>query len=178
MTEALHPFELAGLGRAPFRFAGMVEQDLCHGERILNREEYQRTGIALTTRPGGSCAYCGTAIVNMFDVISADEKRFHVGSECIRKTGDAKLVKAATAAERAHQRRLKAARDARALANLPRLILAARRQLRLTPHPRKWRAAQGGTMLEWAVWMVRNAGTRGRLSVASACRRALKGASK
>jgi hypothetical protein len=28
----------------------------------------------------------------MFDVVSSDGKRFHVGSDCVLKTGDAKLV--------------------------------------------------------------------------------------
>lgn len=42
-------------------------------------------GIPITTKPGGSCAYCGTYIVHMFNVRSADGKVFHVGSDCIEK---------------------------------------------------------------------------------------------
>ena len=84
-TETTHPFTRAGLGQAPFRFVGVEVQDLCYGQAILNRDEYERTGIALTTAPGGSCAYCGTYIVNMFRVESADGHKFHVGSDCIAK---------------------------------------------------------------------------------------------
>lgn len=56
METAIHPFERAGLGKAPFRYVGMVAQDLCYGQAILNRAEHEQTGVAVTTKPGGTCA--------------------------------------------------------------------------------------------------------------------------
>lgn len=94
MSNEQHPFERAGLGLAPFRFVGMVEQDKAYGEVILNRAEFQATGVAVTTKPGGSCAYCGTYIVNMYNVRSADGRTFHVGNDCVERVGDRKLVEA------------------------------------------------------------------------------------
>lgn len=93
-----HPFEAAGLGKAPFKFIGMEEQDLRYGKAILNRAEYEKTGIAIETKPGGTCAYCGQYILNMYNVRSADGRVFHVGSDCIEKTGDRKLIDRAKAA--------------------------------------------------------------------------------
>jgi len=129
----IHPFEARGLGQAPFRFVGMVEQDLCYGEAILNREEYQRTGIALTTKPGGSCAYCGTYIVNMYRVRSADGREFHVGCECVEKVAKAAAGTAherETAAllapiRRAKNARAKALRTARGAAKAAELAATA-----------------------------------------------------
>jgi hypothetical protein len=49
----------------------------------------------------------------MYEVESSDGKRFHVGCDCIMKTGDRKLERAVTLAERSHAKKL---RDARKVA--------------------------------------------------------------
>lgn len=64
MRTGLHPFERAGLGKAPFRLA------------------YLAIG-------GSCCDYCGTGIVRQFWVQGADGSTFKVGCECVRKTGEA-----------------------------------------------------------------------------------------
>lgn len=68
----IHPFEAAGMGQAPFRFVG-----------------YERKAHVdypgATPRPGSSCDYCGTAIMDVFMVRSADGREFKVGCDCIRK---------------------------------------------------------------------------------------------
>jgi len=173
----VHPFERAGLGKAPFRYAGMECQDLCYGEAILNRAEYERTGIRLTTKPGGTCAYCGTYIIAMFNIASADGKRFHVGSDCVAKiaTDDAALAaKVETAAKKAARSR-RHAREA-SLIQAGKVLLAddaARAVLATLPHLLAWRAKQGGTLLEWADWSMMNARTTGRVRVARIIQREL-----
>lgn len=88
---AIHRFELAGLGKAPFRFAGFSVEtyQACHGA---------------PTQPGTSCDYCGTGIMNVCHVESADGKTFKVGIDCIQKVGDAGLIHPAKAAKKAHKR--------------------------------------------------------------------------
>lgn len=75
-----HVFEAAGLGKAPFRCVGVVEvtYQACPGAPI---------------QPGGSCDYCGTGISIHCKIKSADGKEFKVGSDCVRKTGDAGLLR-------------------------------------------------------------------------------------
>lgn len=63
----VHPFEVAGLGIAPFDFDGMVD-----------------TGKTTT-----SCDYCSTGLRYVCFVSSHDGRRFKVGIDCIRKLGRA-----------------------------------------------------------------------------------------
>ncbi len=104
---AMHPFERSGLGKAPFRFVGAVQQDIRYGEACVGVVN----GVEIMTKKGGTCAHCGTYIVNMFDVMSSDGKRFHVGSDCVLKTGDAKLV---AAVKKAVSKAAKVKREAKA----------------------------------------------------------------
>jgi len=161
-----HPFEVAGLGKAPFRFVGMAEQDLRYGEAILNRGEYERTGIAITTKPGGSCAYCGTYIGNMYNVRSADGRVFHVGSECVNKTGDAKLIGAIKVERRKADRVKRAAKTVANKSELATLLACpvAREALAAAPHPKPaaWRPASENTLLAYVEWMSVRAGAAGR----------------
>lgn len=85
MCSEIHKFEKAGMGKAPFKYLGIEFQDIRYGERVLAN--------GCTTKPGGTCAYCGTYIVNMYQIESADGIKNHVGSECIKKVGDAGLIK-------------------------------------------------------------------------------------
>lgn len=97
----VHPFERVGLGKAPFRVAG-------YEKRVF----YACPGAPMQC--GGSCDYCGTGIVHTFIIVSADGKRFVVGSDCVAKTGDRAMVREAGAARREYQaRESKAARDER-----------------------------------------------------------------
>jgi hypothetical protein len=125
----LHPFERAGLGKAPFRFVGIESQDLAYGQVCLNREEFDRTGILLSTKPGGTCAYCGASILVMFNVESSDGQRFHVGCDCVEKCARAaagtdqerelaRLLRPIRDAKNARSRELRAAREAATKARL------------------------------------------------------------
>jgi hypothetical protein len=72
METTMHPFEKAGLGKAPFRFAGMTKHSYqaCPGAPV---------------QPGGSCDYCGTGIMYEYWVSGVDGSNFKVGCDCIIK---------------------------------------------------------------------------------------------
>lgn len=70
-TVRAHPWELAGLGRAPFRYVGMYEN-------LFRMPD----GSA---KAGGTCDYCGTGIRYCFKCVSADDKAFVVGCDCIAR---------------------------------------------------------------------------------------------
>lgn len=69
----LHPFEKAGLGKAPFTCTGMSEN-------------WYETAGGAHRQPGGSCNYCYTGILYEYHILSSDGKRFVVGSDCVAKT--------------------------------------------------------------------------------------------
>lgn len=80
-----HPWELAGLGLAPFRFVELAELP---PKSLLeaNPDAYNNRMRDLPTEVGlGSCHYCGNGIRFNFIIESFDGKRFAVGSECVRK---------------------------------------------------------------------------------------------
>ena len=77
----MHVFERAGLGKAPFRFVGSFEK------------VFQATPDS-PRQPGGTCDFCGTGIMICCAIRGADGREFKVGSDCLRKTGDAGLIKA------------------------------------------------------------------------------------
>lgn len=160
-TNTVHAFEKAGLGKAPFRFVGAIQQDLCYGEAILNRAEFERTGIAITTKPGGSCDFCGQYIVNMYQIESSDGRRFKVGCDCVEKTGDAGLCRK-VAEHRRKSARAKRVAKADAVRGSIAAILSSsanRKALRAAPHPRGF---AGQTALDNVRWMLKNAGAAGR----------------
>lgn len=89
----LHAFEKSGNGRAPFHcvgFAAIPSPSLAE----KNPSAYQNAMNDLPRGVGcGTCAHCGTAILNNFIIESSDDNRFVVGCDCVAKTGDAGLVK-------------------------------------------------------------------------------------
>jgi hypothetical protein len=70
-----HPFEKAGLGKAPFSCTGVSENVWDNGDG--------------TTKGGGVCDYCGTGIRWEFWIKGsiAGAKQFKVGCDCVAKTG-------------------------------------------------------------------------------------------
>lgn len=79
-VEKIHIFERAGLGKAPYQYKGMTENVYvpCPGA---------------PGQAGGTCDYCGTGIRYEFIFVSADGKRFVVGSDCVHKSGDSGMRK-------------------------------------------------------------------------------------
>jgi hypothetical protein len=159
-ARGVHPFEKRGLGKAPFRYVGIIDQNISYGQAVIGHVG----GIPLTTNPGGTCDYCGTAIVVMFGIISADGIRSHVGCDCIERVDEVAPIKNMDKLAQ-DRKRLKATREkgriAKAIAALPTATA-----LDSIPHPLAWRAAQGDTMRQWCEWMFANAGTAGKLKAA------------
>jgi len=78
----MHPFERAGLGKAPFRCTSVTQNwySAAPGHR----------------QPGGSCDYCGTGIAYEYHCKSVDGHEFKVGCDCVWKVygGDKKQADA------------------------------------------------------------------------------------
>jgi len=94
-----HVFEQAGLGRAPFRLAGVEDTAAGVGEDGLVRRDVG--GVTVHAKPGGSCDFCGNYIKVFCWVRSSDGRRFKVGSSCVDKAGKAGDRRLASAAKRA-----------------------------------------------------------------------------
>lgn len=171
-----HPFEIAGLGKAPFSYVGMVHQDIRYGQAVVG----MAGGIPITTAPGGSCAYCGTYIVNMFNVMSADGRVFHVGSDCIYKVAEtaqdaattkiATKVKADLAAQKA-SRTAKKAVEARAFFAAP----ETQAHLASKPHPTAFYAGQGKTLKDYHDFCNAHAGDAAIVKAANQVRKQMSG---
>ena len=151
-VEKIHKFEAAGLGIAPFRFIGVETA----GDRAAVQRERESAGMVFTTNYATSCDYCGQGIQNAFRVRSADGREFKVGCECIRKTGDAGLMRAVSDEESA-KRRQKSAKRREAKVERERRLLAAFRagecaSLRSQPHPK----GREGSAHDYVAWCVDN----------------------
>jgi len=132
-TETTHPFETAGLGRAPFRLAGFSKNVYV---------AYQ--GAAPV--PGGTCDYCATGIMYECVIESADKKRFVVGCDCVLRLDrdDRQLVDAVKTKKLAVEKAARAAKKVKTIAAERARIDAAfarlgnsdvRRTLASQPHP-------------------------------------------
>lgn len=165
-SPIVHKFQIAGLGTAPYRYTGhkVLKYQACHGAPI---------------QPGGSCDYCGTAIMDAFYFRSADGREFKVGSDCVYKAGDrgmVDLIKKAAAkiqTERRHAREAEQIEAIRAQMANPavRGALAAQPHPGATGEPGDWTNSM--SLLDWADWMIKNAGTAGRLKVGKAIKKAI-----
>lgn len=152
----VHVFQRAGLGFAPFHFIGFSKMayQACQGAPV---------------QPGTSCDYCGTGIMYVCHIKSADGKTFKVGCDCVNKTGDAGLLKAykRSAEYRRHQRELRHAKDVIKTAELTEIIARPQVQasLRALPHPHSYYAEKGKTYLDYVQFMVSCSGAAGRASL-------------
>jgi hypothetical protein len=166
-----HVFEQAGLGQAPYRYLRCTENLWVSGDGSVRKA-------------GGSCDYCGAGILLEFWLESADGRKFKVGCDCILKADSDKALRVAVETE--IQKRKREQRHARAEAKRQKdvaRIQAARLRLpdvadafKSQPHPM---AASGPffaskTLLDWAEWMLANAGVSGALSVAKRIESALE----
>lgn len=149
-----HPFERAGLGIAPFRYAGFDTRRIVHPDG--------------STQCGAGCDYCGTGIVNVFFVRSSDGRKFKVGSDCILKLGIEVEAEIATAVRREMARIQREQREARAEIRRERewkqrVAFTERITARLAadpalltnrPHPNEWHASQGKTYRDYIEFCV------------------------
>ena len=141
--KMVHPWERSGFGRAPFEVTGFSESE--------------RDGKASAT-----CDVCGTGIRNVCHIRSADGRSFKVGSDCVRKTEDARLVPAVDSHERIAQRNKRLDREVtkvRAVDDAVAATLArpeVKAELVKHPHPYAIQAAKGKTMWDWADSLFKN----------------------
>lgn len=149
---ALHPFEEAGFGQAPYRFDGVTRNWFvaCPGD---------------PGKPGGSCDYCGQGIAYEYWVVSADGRRFKVGCDCIAKLArkdnvafagdtlarDADIARRRMDRERRaaveHQKRMAARQSFEAWYTVQRQAQAC-----ALPHP----SIKGLTLAHYIHWMLAN----------------------
>lgn len=155
MTEKrIHPFEEAGLGKAPFHFDGVTEN-------------VYTTGNGAHSQPGGCCKYCFHGIRYEFWVVSADGERFPVGCDCIRKISS-KGSKMLSEAEKAQKelKRQKAEEKLQTRIKSAKAILDSDSNLLADmPHPSEWRKED--SLRDYVNWMFENAGNSG---MTRACR--------
>lgn len=151
MTDTFqHKFEISGLGVAPFKCVGVVEK------------RYKPHPDA-PSLPGASCDYCGTGIVECCIIRDRNGKQFIVGNECVLKTDDSGLINLTKQAVNKFRREARHQREAVRIAAGRELLERpeVREKLSAQPHP----MFRTGTLLDWAVWMMRNAGNSGRIDV-------------
>ncbi len=160
----IHVFEKAGLGIAPFKCVGMtvMKYQACQGAPV---------------QPGGSCDYCGTGIMNAFQIVSSDGKCFKVGCDCVAKTGDAGLRKQVNDIERKRREATRYTKAKTVLVELNELLAdgTVRAKLAAIPHSNKYWADKGQTELNSIEWMVANAGDAGRAKTLKRVRAILDG---
>ena len=133
MTD-VHQFELAGFGKAPFRF------------------------VALDQKSDG-CHFCHTGILWRCHIVSSDGVRFHVGTDCVAKTGDKGLIDVVKEEQnRIRREKAQAKRDAARLE-----ILQAERDRNggLTD----WEFTEKRHADNHAIWLAKTAAPRAVLSV-------------
>lgn len=185
---AVHPFEKAGLGKAPFKYVGQVHQDISYG--MANIQIQGPNGpICCQTKPGGTCDFCGTYIVDMFRIKSADDKTFIVGSDCLLKTwrdrepgttpieGEAKAARDIRESKTKKRHAAEDRRTAKAKADLE-AHAAIQADWAKLPHPFKHRAEKGETFLDYVTFLFEHAGRSGKLDAAKLIERELAARSK
>ena len=156
-TVKVHVFEAAGLGKAPFRFVGME-----HKVGPVN------LGGGLTCgapgQPMGTCDFCGNGIAFCYYIRSSDGREFIVGSECVRKTGDAGLKRKVAKLETQRRNEAADARIERARETLEDKGVQAK--LAGKPHPNPHRAGKGDSLLDYVEWLIVHGGRTGQTKAA------------
>lgn len=163
----MHPFESRGLGLAPFQYLSSYEDRGPHNV-VINGVECQ---VGSPGQPMGSCDYCGQGIAICCQVQSADGKKFIVGQDCISKVYSDKNV-ASTATERSPEfkafkkdmadraRKARHAREAIKKEQLMAWSIENADALKAKPHPNKYWADKGETLLDSVQWAIRCAGVK------------------
>lgn len=145
-----HIFEQAGLGKAPFKLVGYSYETF-------------KPAIDCPAKPGGSCAYCGQAISHMYHIESADGKKFHVGCECVNKTGDKGLVKEMKAQVRKNNANKRAEKSVSVKAEIEALLTSF--DFSQYPHPNTYMSQKGLTFRDYIGWMLDHSLNSGRVKL-------------
>lgn len=161
----IHPFEDAGLGRAPFRFVGM--ENRVGPIKSHDHKTGITTEIGSPGQPMGSCDYCGQGIALCCHIKSSDGKRFIVGSDCVARTyGEKDPVALDTKRAIArHRRQRDAASKGRRIEAARATFERHRTLFEAEPHPNAYWAGKGQTLADSIDWFFKNAGTAGKLKM-------------
>jgi len=150
----VHVFERAGLGVAPFKYAGY---------------EYKvfKAAPEAPSLPGGLCSYCGAALYNCCYVKDVNGGSFIVGPDCIEKVGERGIIKAFKSSPefRKHKAEIRKEKASKIKAELDAALVEKAEALKSAPHPKgfkDWKSGNPLSFYDYAVWMVRNAGASGR----------------
>lgn len=154
----IHRFQAAGLGIAPFTVVGI---ESTADRAAMNREREANGQVFTTNNCGGTCDYCGQAIWNVFKIRSADGHEFKVGCDCVRKTGDAGLIRIVDEGVKKIERKARQQRAAEAAAAGKAYFASKREELKAYPHPTAWRAEQGETAAQYFDFIAANSGLSG-----------------
>lgn len=160
--QCVHPFERAGLGKAPFRFLGVEENVIKHPD---GREQ-----------AGGCCDYCYTGIRYEFRILSSDGRVSKVGCDCILKLdrADNRLIKQAEAAKLAIERtKRKQREEARKIVEAERIKAAYSRiddpevkaSMQAKPHPHMPHNPMS-SLWHYVAWVGEHGGHSGKLACA------------
>jgi hypothetical protein len=162
IVQAMHPFEKAGLGKAPFHVVGV---EIRRGPIEIQPGLFS----GAPGQPMGCCAYCATGIAECWLIRSADGKVSVVGNECVRRTGQTRLVKEAAP----HLRELRHAAEDRRIEAAKGLLQRPDVQHALDSMPApEW--ARSETMLGYIEWLIQNAGNAGKIRAVRVIEKAAK----
>lgn len=169
-TTTIHPWEKAGLGKAPFRWMGVSRK--VGPIRIIDKDGLEWM-IGAEGQPMGTCAFCGQGIAECHKIRSADGKDFTVGCDCVAKVhakGERVLADAQNASRKlrnAQARKRNAAKADDSAAELEALLTdpSLRAKLAAKPSAYAWKAAEGATALDDAEWLASRCGHTGRVKL-------------
>lgn len=152
-----HAFEVAGLGKAPFRCVGFEY-------RVGPIQLDNGSQVGSPGQPMGTCDFCSNGIADCFVIKSSDNKRSIVGCNCVERTDDSGLIKGYKKRPeyREHKRKQRHAREQRKIDEIPSLIELHRESLVVMPHPVQYRSDQGHSFFDYAEWTMQNAGNSGK----------------
>lgn len=87
MENKVHPFEMSGLGLAPFRFVGVWTQPSIP-DGSASTGQVEAYNLDMQSKPECCqyfCAHCGTPIMVHCMIENSEGKRYAVGQDCIAK---------------------------------------------------------------------------------------------
>lgn len=141
----IHIFEEAGLGIAPF-------------------------SVHLVVQSGwSSCQYCGTGIKEHCYIKDVNGKIFLVGNECVYKTGDVGIVDPVRRETNRLRTEARHKKQDEKIAKAQAILEGSpevKEILQATPHPHRYRAEIGQTMMDWVESMFKFAGRKGKCEAA------------
>lgn len=165
-TDKLHPFEAAGLGKAPFQFVGFERRV----GPIMMADGM--TQIGAPGQPMGTCNYCLNGIANCYHIKSSEGNMFVVGCDCVEKLYNPtnkpasklaydKVYQSIKAEARRQANAARQQREAKRIAEGQEWVTSRRAQFEAMPNPQR----AGESMWDKYVWFMTNAGNKGKLDI-------------